>query len=325
MNNHELIVEEVKRLIRELRQTWLASNVPYELYHYTDARGLLGILTNKSFWATDINFLNDAMELKYASDLIDKILDIKIDESFEKDSEKTFWDYSKSILKILPRTMNAYVTCFCENGNLLSQWRAYGASGAGYSIGVITDSLKGIQRDGPGVPIAEIRLRKIIYNKETQGSLVTETIKKFGTLFLLVLGESDKEREGSIIQEFANYLAAELTEYLYCFKSPVFEEEQEWREIITVSNYHGDESALKFKTSGGNIVPYTEFPFAAPPEQQIVFRGYPISSITFGPSLHSELTMRSLHTLLESTLGYGNGVRVSSSDIPLRSTRASAA
>lgn len=320
MNNHKLIVKEIEHLVKELRQTWPVSNVPYELYHYTDAGGLLGILTNKVFWATDINFLNDAMELKYASDLINKILEARINED---DVLRPFLDHSKSYLKLHPSMMNAYVTCFCERGNLLSQWRAYGASGAGYSIGVITESLKGVERDGVGTPIFETRLRKIIYTKSVQERLVTETIDRFCNLLLRVLGNSDEECKGSIINEFANDIQSELSEYLYCFKSPVFEEEQEWRVITTISSYpfDKDDDTLKFRPSGGNVIPYIELSFTAP-TQPFVARGYPISSITYGPSLHPEITQRLLYILLQSTLGYGNGVMVTSSDIPLRSTKA---
>lgn len=52
----DAIRERVKSLVKGLRQSWQPGNIPYDfcLYHYTDANGLLGILTNKSFWATDI-------------------------------------------------------------------------------------------------------------------------------------------------------------------------------------------------------------------------------------------------------------------------------
>jgi hypothetical protein len=322
-SDHTLIEAEVKSLVKELRQTWPTSVLPYELYHYTDAQGLLGILKNKKFWATDINFLNDAMELKYASDLINTIIDAKISAN-NNEALKEFLGHSKTFLMLQSSSMNAYVTCLCEKGNLLSQWRAYGASGAGYSIGVISESLKGKDREGPGAPVIETRLRKIIYTKDVQERLVMETIDRFCDLFLRMLEETDEDRKRSVTNDFANYLPAELSEYLYCFKSPVFEEEQEWRVIHTVLNYHPyDEidDTLKFRASGGNVIPYIELDFT-PPTQPFVARGYPISSVTFGPSLHPDLTKRSLYVLFDSTLGTGNGVAISSSDIPLRRTNA---
>jgi hypothetical protein len=315
----ESIREDVKKLVKELRRTWLINDAPYELYHYTDSKGLLGILTGKSFWATDINFLNDAMELKYASELINRILDTKIEQSNDE-RLGGFWDNSQLYLKLHAGMMNAYVTCFCENGNLLSQWRAYGGHGAGYSIGVITKSLTSDEPDGPGTPVVATRLRKVIYNKDVQERLVMETVNKFFDLLLRSLEQLDNQDRDLIITELTNNLSAELSEYLYCFKSPVFEEEQEWRVIHTFMYHPYDtcNNALKLRASGGNIVPYIEANFAAPPTQQLVARGYPISSIVYGPSLHPELTERSLFILLESTLGHGNGVNITSSDIPLR-------
>ena len=36
--------------------------VTQSLYHYTTARGLMGILEQKKIWATHINYLNDKKE-----------------------------------------------------------------------------------------------------------------------------------------------------------------------------------------------------------------------------------------------------------------------
>lgn len=33
-----------------------------EIYHYTTAQGLLGIISRKQIWATDVTFLNDKEE-----------------------------------------------------------------------------------------------------------------------------------------------------------------------------------------------------------------------------------------------------------------------
>src|ERR1700745_2358870 len=40
------------------------------LYHYTTQAGLLGILTSKSIWASEIRFLNDATEFRTAFDAV---------------------------------------------------------------------------------------------------------------------------------------------------------------------------------------------------------------------------------------------------------------
>jgi hypothetical protein len=330
--NHNLMEQHVKALIRELRGMWPFSELPYELFHYTDAKGLLGILTTKQFWATDIYFLNDSMELQYAFDLINSILEGQTDDLEDK-SVKGFLENSKVILNI-NSGMKAYVTCFCENGNLLSQWRAYGSRGSGYSIGVAAQSLKETERDTAGILMFETRLRKVIYDKSTQEALIRETLDRFCKLFARTIRTLDEEAS-SVADEFSNFLAGELSEYLYFFKSPVFEDEKEWRVINVFSYYQSifddelsgrDNRAPEFRVSGGNLVPYIALDFAAPPDPSLplrrypVLRGYPITSVTFGPSLHPKLTERSLYELLNSTLGNGNSVNVNGSAIPLRTT-----
>ena len=47
---------------------------PEHLYHYTSIDGLEGILSKRSFWASQIHFLNDIQEFKYSFDIFEKIL-----------------------------------------------------------------------------------------------------------------------------------------------------------------------------------------------------------------------------------------------------------
>jgi hypothetical protein len=72
------------------------------------------------------------------------------------------------------RMLQVYLTCFCESGDLLSQWRAYGANGGGYSLG-----LK-FRDDGYRGGETTFMLRRVIYNLNEQrqliGDLTTEAI-----------------------------------------------------------------------------------------------------------------------------------------------------
>src|SRR5258708_287861 len=53
----------------------LSTSIPDELFHYTDAKGLLGIIQDKSIWASSVYYLNDASEVRYGSDLLVETLD----------------------------------------------------------------------------------------------------------------------------------------------------------------------------------------------------------------------------------------------------------
>jgi hypothetical protein len=45
------------------------------VYHYTDAGGLLGVVSCKCLWASDVWYLNDAQEALYGPDVIERALD----------------------------------------------------------------------------------------------------------------------------------------------------------------------------------------------------------------------------------------------------------
>ncbi|HET8798761.1 MAG TPA: hypothetical protein VFO89_13795, partial [Thermoanaerobaculia bacterium] len=44
--------------------------LPSNLYHYTTADGLRGILTHGHIWATNVRYMNDRSELTYAREVV---------------------------------------------------------------------------------------------------------------------------------------------------------------------------------------------------------------------------------------------------------------
>lgn len=110
---------------------------PDILYHYTTQEGLKGILSEKSLWATKIHHLNDASELNRPLDIARRILEEK-----EKQAGR-----SKIITEMITeidvwRSLNICIASFCQNGDLLSQWRGYGVYNSAYSIGFNTKQLE---------------------------------------------------------------------------------------------------------------------------------------------------------------------------------------
>ena len=63
---------------------------------------------------------------------------------------------------------NIYVACFCEIGDLLSQWKGYANFGDGYSIGLRASELLRTKRKFPYFNIA---FRKVIYRKSEQENI----------------------------------------------------------------------------------------------------------------------------------------------------------
>src|SRR5258708_31414533 len=112
------------------------------LYHYTTGDGLKGIVENNELWATSAYFLNDSAEIYYGSDLLKHVLDDWIAKNVRPETSLSLglarqlrkWFGEDLVQKhIVPAI---YVACFCEDDNLLSQWRTYGQS-AGYSLALL--------------------------------------------------------------------------------------------------------------------------------------------------------------------------------------------
>jgi len=314
MPDRIIVEEEVAKITDEIRKIWPSSEVPQQIYHYTDSKGLMGILASKKLWATDISYLNDSMELEYGSAVIAKLIDAKIAES--SDALKTMLEDVKVFVNINSASTIAYVTCFCEDNNLLSQWRAYANRGAGYSIGIEAAALARAEYAGPVRLLTATHLRRVLYDRAKQESLVKDTIDRFCALFRDVI--SSLQDEVDAINFVANPLARELWQHIYYFKDAAFAEEKEWRIITTVdSNPWTEFTDLRFRPSDTTIIPYIERRLDVP--SSILFdRNHVVWSVTLGPTLHPKLTERSLYGFLATTLGKGNGVYIQKSGIPLR-------
>ena len=71
-------LRELRKYIQERLLAAAAGQTPSTpLYHYTDAAGLIGIVTSGALWATHCDYLNDASEFKYAAGVMkDVVLDV---------------------------------------------------------------------------------------------------------------------------------------------------------------------------------------------------------------------------------------------------------
>ena len=100
---------------------------PAILYHYTDARGLIGMLESNSVWATDARFMNDPAELDWVREVVAAAAaSMKLTNLHAR----LLAEELQSIEAGFPGS--AYVASFSAHRDLLSQWRAYGGDGLGY-------------------------------------------------------------------------------------------------------------------------------------------------------------------------------------------------
>jgi hypothetical protein len=137
---------------------------PESLFHYTDTAGLLGILQEEpKLWASDVRFMNDAQELIYAMAAVVEGIKTMSSPTLRGDhwahelgdrAVETFEKYKGFVLdEVAAGNLGVYVVCFCESGNLLSQWRGYGKND-GYAIEFRSDALQDAHKDIGAYPEA---------------------------------------------------------------------------------------------------------------------------------------------------------------------------
>jgi hypothetical protein len=281
----------------------IQGEAPEMLYHYTDVAGLVGILSSTSLWATNLRFMNDAAELAHSWGLMREVLreaksragsaaQVELIEEIERAAQSEWVGYP-----------DLYAVSFTENGDLLSQWRAYGSSGGGYAIGFDAARL---------VSPASLHtqpnrfLNRVIYDETSQLQVLRATADRMLDLFAKV-DPSSAEVTSARARLFA--ALGEIVGFVFSFKDPAWVEEQEWRAVRSVPADERDE--VHFRPHGGIPVPYVALAIGNDPHARL-----PIREIVIGPRADSEIAAQSVELLLANH-GY-SGVEITTSSVPLR-------
>src|SRR5450759_3987905 len=189
-------LQELGAMINARQEQWLgwwsamqAQPSGGKLFHYTDSNGLLGILRSEVFWATNVQYLNDSSELAYCIALIRDRLErkkIAVSRNALSPTAKLFVA-AQNTFNPFPN-LTVYVSCFCEEGDLLSQWRGYGHAGGGYAIGIQPRYDNAAPDEVP-----RIVLRKVFYDLKDQERLIDESISQLEALWSHVTSKTNDE------------------------------------------------------------------------------------------------------------------------------------
>jgi hypothetical protein len=294
---------------------------PELLYHYTDAKGLHGILTSGELWATEARYLNDASELEYAFRLLDEVI-----EGFAK-GDPPPGKPAQEVIKMLQLAADVerelwrddyfcFVACFCQRPDVLSQWRGYARGVGGYAIGFKRADIESLSAHRPFGPYVFGRyvFERVDYDEEA---------KKAELRTQLVLAVEMYQRHTMGIAELLPVWKSLMGDYFggvgfYAplSKSPGFAEEEEWRIVTRVARDDLTQGGiLNFRIEPAlGLVPYVPLGVSA---EQLPHRPC-IGEIVIGPTEHPDLSERSLRVLLAS-VGYGEDeVLITRSKVPLR-------
>lgn len=285
-------------------------DVPSILYHYTDAAGIVGIVEKGELWASDALFVNDSTELVYIRGVLADVL-AELNRTYAHDRVviATLDGVERAVWGFVSELFDVYVSCFCEDGDLLSQWRGYPSAGGGYAIGFRPGALSGMAM-----------LRRVIYDEEAQRDLLRALID---SLCRAMEGIPVTDLEHYLELASAKHLAhigTALVECSFCFKHRKFREEAEWRLVrlrVRDPDVMPSEEELhpwpKLRPTRTGLLPYVIVKLARDADGN-----EPISEVVVGPGSHPELATKAAAQLLGSA-GYPDPAKlVMRSAIPLR-------
>ncbi len=217
-----------------------------------------GILTNRNLWLSHVTSFNDPQEIEYGKGIVVGVLR----EFLRRENNQDVRDFLSAILPSVhsfgKSTHHVFLTCFCEDGNLLSQWRGYAEQGLGYSLGFdFSDATLATQYAASVEELATAErpyLRKIIYDPAIQSQLVEDYLEDAVRAVHTYLNRGPALSFGAGIAVSIAFQAANiLFEMMLCFKHRAFSEENEWRLFRATRDDH-QRNAVKFRESGPNLV-----------------------------------------------------------------------
>ena len=257
-------------------------------YHYTNAQGLYGILTDGAFWGTDANYLNDFKEIQLGVNYARNWLEINKKEIVSK--------YGKDISNKLDINMSPnpgsqsgqrmFVCSFSTEMDSLSQWRAYG-SGSGYAIGIHHDHMKQKTKQ------LGLTLQKCIYDHDSRNNPVSSFLDNLYDSNYFENFNSDKLHK----------ICIGIMRNSIVLKGKAFEQENEWRLFPDYDFSVKHKTPQEFRIRNGVFVPYLNFELFPKTEEEKTIRTSidsvcPVLRLMIGPTPHKELARDGLSKLL---------------------------
>jgi hypothetical protein len=290
-----------------------------------------------------VGYLNDSSELSYGFGILREELRRR-ENNAPSEPERLLWSrLGDELVRTSLSDSEFYITCFCTEGNLLSQWRGYGTS-SGYAVGFRTLTLMQSTEATAFASVKEMFPAHEQAESEHPVSLsaqpVSRTVERLLAPVLVPVSYNAYEQQklfGRIldcadaapvralqsneteltVERVAGALKHAIAAALISMKHPSFAPEAEWRLVYWDREKNGGfraDSLLSFRANTKHLVPYLDVGLR-------VLSGHPlgllpVDSVTVGPTATPKLAAEAVKALLHQH-GY-TAVPVDSSDIPLR-------
>ncbi len=280
------------------------------LWHYTNGSALISILDSMTIYSTQISCLNDSTELRYGSTLFQEALrDLRAATSNDEIAERLL-DGAISYFKEDPNLPAQaasfhFVTCFSEEKDDLSQWRAYGGGENGYAIGFRAADLFGVPNS---------MLVRVNYDTDLHRALAMKAAVEMVRFCKEGIQKYAPTEVIQLVQESIESWEKQIVIIDPLVKNPGFFKEKECR--ITKGYAAADLQGLRFIARNAMISRH--LPLQPPGRERSEPYRLPIAEVMVGPSRHLAISRNGVATLLGQK-GYPTGV-VSTSKIPFQVT-----
>jgi len=252
----------IQDVLAPFRATIEAEPPPETIYHYTDDKGLAGILQDGTLWLTDIFSLNDPSELKHgigiASGLIRELG--RGDEGLQFLAER----FVTIVNDGLENIANFFVCSFSKAEDDLGQWRSYADDGRGYVLGFDAHCLEQAFAKTAEATQWGCSTFSVTYDDSTLAEIQRGMIQ---VVFPHVRALQGMGLEPDVSWIFLRGLTLRLA--LGCvnasvfFKHPAYKGEREYR-FLQLHRFDDKLEAVKFRKRSYRLVKYMEFGWRGP-------------------------------------------------------------
>jgi hypothetical protein len=292
------------------------AQIDQPVFHYTDANGLIGILSSNTLWFTDIRYLNDPSEFHFGQEFALKALGRMAKEHASGDQlVRVFCEKMLSGLNEARQTFSMFVGSFSKNGDELGQWRAYSDDGKGFCLGISPSVFTPAE-------LQEDPLKNAVFIVISYNAAQAETEQTGGVEQAVEMLKQSKVRgvlnkTPGFRKVFLQQLSVELAKWIYFvsvgFKHPAYQTEQEIR-LLLINETETLQPYVRIRARNGVLVPYIPWPFAPSLRQEGT-----ITVIRVGPAAPPSAE-GALHALLNGQGISPARVKISKSTIPYRGT-----
>jgi len=212
------------------------------LYHYTSFQSAFNIINSKKLWTTQIQYLNDETEFKFAGGIAKSILDSKLKLDLNDDEKFVYNELINNTT--FDHGANTFIFSLSEEPDLLSQWRGY-CKNTGVAIGFNYEKLLNISKN------QNFDLLPCIYDIDEQRKIIEDVIEEIKNLY--IQNKSDEKSH----QFFWQVFNARFSLIAKCIKHPSFKEEKEWR--LIGGPFSSYDEKYKLRPIKNMLLPYYEF------------------------------------------------------------------